>query len=121
MGQSTFRHQTNKKAYFPVSSLSGRLDQARTGHPKGPLATVAVPEAPLETPPAPAVPLSLLFFFNAKERRNETICLGRSGMDSRKVVFWVNVKHFTGVFSLCVRVVGLCFKLAIAVIPQHRK
>lgn len=48
--------------------------------------------------------LFLLFFFliHVKEGRNETICLGRSGMDSRKVLFWVNVKHFTGALSPCV-------------------
>lgn len=43
-----------------------------------------------------------LFSLNVKEWRNETICLGRLGTDSRQVLFWVNVKHFTGALSPCV-------------------
>lgn len=97
-----------KRHIFQRPALQGHrteLGQVTPRAPRGRGVVTAVPEAPLETPVCACCAFLAWFFvlfFNVKEGRNETICLGRSGMDSRKVLFWVNVKHFTGALSPCV-------------------
>lgn len=93
-----------KRHIFQCPACQGDWTELGQVTPRAPPATVLLRHG-WRRPSVPAVPFSPFFLFShVKEGRNETICLGRSGMDSRKVLFWVNVKHFTGALSPCVYV-----------------